>query len=234
MSLSCPTNLIWDPETNTCQNQKNVDEPKVSQRALNRFEDTSNSTIIKGISNSKKLASIPLTKTEVEVAHGFIPIMSKLNLTLGRVKNPIVFDNEKCNQIRINDTLPILNGLYTKIESGLYKKANFIKTPGLIATIGDKWCISFEFSLVPSESLNLKHVVESCGTSLKCCLFISNSTQMFGLSNPRRLWVNMHTNEIQNMGIECDTKDSGMTLKAFKHSRFLKIRIIFILRLRRG
>lgn len=169
-------------------------------------------TTMKPIESS--IAPVKQTQaTESVSSNSFVPIKPnkqfshspKAGLSIEKV-----FGSERCGNVRIsNSPIALVNGLYTKMDTGLYKRSDDLRSPGLIMGIDDKWCISYSFSRTTVDSLNLKSLSENCGANLDCCLLISDNLELVGLANPKRAWTSAATHANHNLKIECDLQEKS-------------------------
>lgn len=109
------------------------------------------------------------------------------------------FSSADCSVISISDsTIPIVNGVYTKTNSDIYRRSDNLRIPGLIAHIGPKkWCFTLSFSAHDLNTITAKTVLSLCGANLECCMLISDSKENLDLANPKRDWT---VNILDNKG----------------------------------
>jgi hypothetical protein len=116
--------------------------------------------------------------------------------------------NSKCNLISIkNSIVSIVNGIYSEINQGIFKRSDDLRLPGLVASIRNVWCISYSFTLSDLERMDQSKFNSAC-SNLECCILISDSNPLFDLSDSKRLWkINLLENKgqvDQNVKVECD------------------------------
>ena len=96
-----------------------------------------------------------------------------------------------------------VNGIYGQIATSdslpIYRRFDHINLPGVIALVGQFWCITYSFSLTDLSTLTSAAVSKACGDNLECCMLVSSLSDATtgDLVDSKRSWT---VNLLQNMG----------------------------------
>ncbi len=142
-----------------------------------------------------------------------------------RVLQPAI--NGQCSSVSIENSLfTLANGVYKQISNEIYRRADNVKIPGIIAAIdAQKWCLSFSF-VDNLDQLSIQEVRQRCGANLECCMLVGSveKGQASDLANPQRLWdVNLNEHKGSTDG---ELKVTCVEAQSSKFFHFLKLVVL--------
>ena len=205
--FSCPPGLIWNQPTAACQKGQASSVKPINQivESVTQAAETIATT---AHMITTTLAHMAISTTSDAFVKIFQQPIDTTHMT--GIASSSVFENEICNNLEIkNLNVPLINGVYTKNEAKVFRRSDNPQIPGFISVVHGRWCITYSFSPENLNSIDIEFLEKNCGSNFECCQFLSDSSGVLGLTDPKMLWRNSRTMQSESLGISCKVDTIG-------------------------
>ncbi len=135
--FACPTGLIWNQPTASCQKGQSALLNKVSETVKPKVEAIATTPLTPVITTQPTINIMTSTDNSLKVS------IQKFESNSGiEISSSTTFDNEICTNLEIkNNNSPFINGIYTKSDGKVFRRSDIPQVSGFIGVVRGRWWV---------------------------------------------------------------------------------------------